>query len=452
MRLIVKNVLWLEPLWIVLVAPSILLRDLLWDPWVQPWIVAALFLFWPLRWWYAHQLAPPTRMNRPFVLLLLWLPVTLWVSGDAERSWAAVGYLALGMALYLALLNWPPTQHYPCLLVAGIGAIGLALAMTGPALLASIPTKIFIFSDELMQSKPVDLFGSGETINSNVLAGALLLPSLVLGALALRWDWRPPGWGGWVLPPLLGAASLFMLATLLLTQSRGAYLAALVGGVLLLLLRWPRAWIVLAVAMLAALSVLAWEGATFSAQALDGGDSAASLSGRTDIWQYAFYTLLNFPLTGIGIGTFDQMMPLLYPDIEILSNGSISHAHNLALQVGLDLGLPGLLAYIWLLVGAFQILIGVLRHPAPEPAEAEIPAEENAQPRRRRSSTRRQRKAALRWTLAAGLLAGLVGMLVHGTVDAVLWGTRMALIPWLLLALTALLSVAPGKTSPVGRQ
>ncbi len=186
-----------------------------------------------------------------------------------------------------------------------------------------------------MQSKPVDLFGSGETINSNVLAGALLLPSFVLAALALRWDWRPAGRVGWILPPLLGVASLFMLATLLLTQSRGAYLAVLVGMVVLLLLRWPRTWIVLVVATLAAVSVLAWDGIIFTAQAIDGGDSAASLSSRVEIWQYAFYALLKFPLAGIGIGTFDQMMPLLYPRCrKFIQPGTISHAHNLSFASG----------------------------------------------------------------------------------------------------------------------
>jgi putative inorganic carbon (hco3(-)) transporter len=444
---IVGGVLWLEPLWIVLVAPSILLRDLLWDSWVQPWIVAALFLFWPLRWWHTRRLAPSTPMNRPLALLLLWLPVTLWASSDIERSWMALGYLVLGITLYLALLNWPLTQHYPCLLVAGIGAIGLALAMTGPALLATIPSKLFIFSDELMQSKPVDLFGSGETINSNVLAGALLLPSLVLGALALRWDWRPARWGGWILPPLVGVAALFMLASLLLTQSRGAYLAVLVGMLVLLRLRWPRAWIVLAVATAAVLSVLAWDGIIFSAQAIDGGDSAASLAGRAEIWQYAAYALLNFPLTGIGIGTFDQVMPLLFPDVANLSSPTVSHAHNLILQVGLDLGIPGLLAYGWLLVAAIRVLIDILRHAGTEPSTAEPWVETAPHHHRRRSSTSWKCKAALRWTLAAGLLAGLVGLLVHGMVDAVLWGTRMATIPWLLLALTALLSLPAGKAS-----
>ena len=130
MHRIIRRVLWLEPLWIVLVAPSILLRDFLWDPWVQPWIVAALFLFWPLRWWHTRRLAPPTRMNRPLALLLLWLPVTLWASSDVERSWAALGYLVLGITgfgsalIVVPLLAW----RWPLPEV-----VALALLMDAPA-------------------------------------------------------------------------------------------------------------------------------------------------------------------------------------------------------------------------------------------------------------------------------------------------------------------------------
>jgi hypothetical protein len=42
------------------------------------------------------------------------------------------------------------------------------------------------------------------------------------------------------------------------------------------------------------------------------------------------------------------------------------------------------------------------------------------------------------WTLAAGVLGGMVALLVHGQVDAALWGTKLAFIPWLLFALTVL--------------
>src|SRR5689334_22542868 len=78
--------LWLEPFWIVALAPSILMRELLWDPWMQPWLIGALFLFWPLRLLYTRRLLPPTPLNWPLALLLLWSPVALWVSAYPERS------------------------------------------------------------------------------------------------------------------------------------------------------------------------------------------------------------------------------------------------------------------------------------------------------------------------------------------------------------------------------
>jgi hypothetical protein len=41
--------------------------------------------------------------------------------------------------------------------------------------------------------------------------------------------------------------------------------------------------------------------------------------------------------------------------------------------------------------------------------------------------------------LAAGLLAGLTILVVHGLTDATTWGTKPAFIPWLILGLAAAL-------------
>jgi len=43
------------------------------------------------------------------------------------------------------------------------------------------------------------------------------------------------------------------------------------------------------------------------------------------------------------------------------------------------------------------------------------------------------------WALAAGCLAALVGMQVHGLLDAVTWGNKLAFIPWLIFAQITLL-------------
>ncbi|CAN5424588.1 hypothetical protein BH10CHL1_BH10CHL1_06950 [soil metagenome] len=435
----VTGLLWLEPIWVISLMPSLLLRDFFWDPWVQPWLIGSLLLFWPLRLLATRRLAPCTPLNRPIALLLLWSPVALWASRYPERSWDALGYLMLGIALYSALLNWSLTQRYPWLVVGGLGAIGLVLTATGPALLANIPSKLFLFSDDIRQSQPVNLFGLGETMNSNVLAGALLLPIPFLAALALRWDWSPKPTRRW-LPLLLGLGALLMISTLILTQSRGAYLALAIGLIVVVLLRWPQAWLAMVVPTLAVVAVLAWNGTVLFAQPLGSAGSITSLSGRAEVWQRALYALRDFPLTGIGIGTFDLIIPKLYPYTK-MSGANIPHAHNLFLQVGVDLGLPGLVAYSWLLVSAIRILIGILR----SAGEVEQPGRASSGSARVRHALRKERKrcAALRWTLAAGGLGAFASLLIHGLVDAVAWGTKVAFLAWLLLALTALLALPP---------
>ena len=59
--------------------------------------------------------------------------------------------------------------------------------------------------------------------------------------------------------------------------------------------------------------------------------------------------LQDFPFTGIGMGSFEQVTNLLYP-LFIAPGGGITHAHNLFLQVAVDLGLPGLVAWLSILI------------------------------------------------------------------------------------------------------
>src|SRR4051812_49212764 len=61
------RVLWLEPIWIALLAPSLLFPGRFWVAASQPTLVLLLFLFWPLR-----LLAPQARagLPRPWLFVL----------------------------------------------------------------------------------------------------------------------------------------------------------------------------------------------------------------------------------------------------------------------------------------------------------------------------------------------------------------------------------------------
>jgi putative inorganic carbon (HCO3(-)) transporter len=134
-----------------------------------------------------------------------------------------------------------------------------------------------------------------------------------------------------------------------------------------------------------------------------------SLSDRAEIWSRAIYGIQDFSLTGMGLGTFRYIMPVLYPLFTVSPEADLGHAHNEWLQAGVDVGLLGLIAFVALQGLALVLAYRAFRQPAP---------------------------ALLRW-LMAGVLAGLVAHTVFGLTDAVALGAKPGVFFWLLLALTA---------------
>jgi putative inorganic carbon (HCO3(-)) transporter len=218
---------------------------------------------------------------------------------------------------------------------------------------------------------------------------------------------------------LVLANGLLLSGTLLLTQSRGGLLGfgASFLFILLVVLRRHRG-IVLTLILLAVMGAIAL---AFDKQMADaalavlGGSSdtgslgGSSLAGRWEIWTRAVYGIQDFPFTGMGVGTFRNIVNLRYPLSLLNQNTDIAHAHNHLLQTGLDLGIPGLVAYIALWLGCAMML------------------------------WRSWRYSSSFWLrlLAVGLAANLVAYGVYGMVDTVALGARPGFIFWLLLGLIA---------------
>ena len=187
---------------------------------------------------------------------------------------------------------------------------------------------------------------------------------------------------------------------------------AAAAGVLLLA-RWPRLLYSLVAAPLLVAGLLSYFPPVDVQAELARLLSIGGLSGRQEIWVRALAALEDFSYTGIGLGLFGQVTPALYP-YDLLPGASYLHAHNVYLQVGLDLGMAGQIAYIslWILVAA--LLIDMLRKPA--------------------SPTIR--------TLTLGSLGASATLLANGLVDAAMWGTKLSFLPWMLFALVVQLSTA----------
>jgi len=415
---LLRKIAWFEPFWVLLVGvlllvPARFLPPAMW-PQVQtarPWLIAALLLFWPVRRLAYGRLSAPSPLNLPLAVLIAWLPVNLWASADKTLSWEALGYLAFALALFFAVINWPPFLAAPQRL-AWLLALGGAGMLVAAPLLSRLLIPVLPGSgpfDALMQ-RLADLTPGEVNLNRTAGALALFLPFYL--ALALRRDWTRRFW-----PPLLFLLLAGATATVLaLTQSRGAALAGSVGAFAVIFLRWPR--LRPATPLLILLAPLALAGVDAigpAAPAAAAGAISMGWDGRLELWSRALYILADFPFTGAGIGTFDRVVPILYPLFLSTPGSPVSHAHNLILQVGVDLGLPGLIAWLAVLVNSFLLLAGVLR----------------------------QRQDALPWALAAGVAGSLGVMLVHGLVDAALWGSKPAFLPWLFVALAVVVSLPP---------
>jgi O-antigen ligase len=125
----------------------------------------------------------------------------------------------------------------------------------------------------------------------------------------------------------------------------------------------------------------------------------------------ALYGIQDFPFTGMGMGTFRQVVHVLYPLFLTSPDVDLGHAHNEFLQATLDLGIPGLTAFLALQGMALALAYKTFRSTAPN---------------------------WMRWT-AAGALAGLVAHDVYGLTDAVALGAKPGVLFWMLLGLIAVL-------------
>lgn len=351
-------------------------------------------------------LVPRAPANWGVLGLCAMLPVSLWATALPEKTWVQVLRLLAGVGVFYAAAGWARSPRRAWWSMWGLGALGLALG--GAALFAvdwtarKIP---FIPVDFLAQLPRL-----GEGVHPNVMAGGLVL---LIPMLAGWWlfDLRRLGWLG---ASAVAGLLVFMTAVVVLTKSRGGYLGVAAGLALLVVLRWPRwGWsVVLGAGLLGAVALYAPASPVNLAGLTDSG-TIMTLEGRMEIWSRGVYMLRDFPLTGVGMGSFTEVADTLYPFFSF-EPGSVTHAHNLLLQIGADLGVPGLAAWVAALVGMIAAGWGLLR------------------------SRFAGGSHEVSWkAVGAGCLCSLLALVTHGVFDAVVWGTRASFIPWVVWGVCA---------------
>lgn len=209
---------------------------------------------------------------------------------------------------------------------------------------------------------------AGEFLSPNTLGVLLAMALPVALALALRGP-RP-------LRPLLLAASALCGVGLVLTLSRGAFLAG--AGALGLMLFWAPFRRFALMAILAGTIALVVSAPSFNGgyvvrtvtQRIQSIQTTGSQDPRWTVWNDAINQFGRHPLFGVGGSNFQSRLLGSQSADPVFNEQSAAgvpysrfppHAHNIVLNITAELGLVGLVALTWVVVTLVRLLARACR-------------------------------------------------------------------------------------------
>jgi O-antigen ligase len=229
--------------------------------------------------------------------------------------------------------------------------------------------------------------------NPNVLAE--YLGFIIPINLGLLWAAKKPAVKG-----LLGIITSIIALCLILTFSRGAWLGLALAVMIFAVLKEPRLLIVILV--LAFVSPAFMPDVVQTRIASIGSLEDSSNAFRISIWIAALRMIKDYWLTGVGLGL--SAFARVYRDYMIAGTPAL-HAHNLYLEMGLEMGIAGLLTFMWMIGAGLSKAV-------------------------KASKTGRAVSSVI-----VGIIGGLAGHLLHGLFDYVWFSPRIVMLFWILFGM-----------------
>ncbi|MCL5950785.1 MAG: O-antigen ligase family protein [Chloroflexi bacterium] len=393
---------------------------------------ALIGVVWAARAWTAGALTRWTRLDIPIAIMVLWMPASLWASTDWGASLPKIYGVILSVLFFYSVVNHVSSRRDLAWASAWLVVASIAIALAGlvgtdwaQGHIISLGS-VYDHLPRIIQGLPRSIAGG---FDRNGVGGTLTLTVPLLASFAFTRSSLiaevHPGFAkrqGW----LVAFALALSLVTLVLTQSRGAWLGTAIGLTALAVERERRLpWLVIAGAVcIGGVALLGfWPAVAGLILKLDAANG--TIASRLEVWGRGVMMVQDFPFTGIGIGTYNEMAHALYPFFLAAPNEVVAHAHNTILQVAVDAGLPVLVAYIALLTG-FAIAIVRGYRMTSDPA---------------------------RRALLMGLGAGMLAHQVFGLTDAFMLGTKPGVLLWVFFALAiAILEHMNSETQPASAE
>ncbi|RLC98895.1 MAG: hypothetical protein DRI77_03955 [Chloroflexi bacterium] len=295
-----------------------------------------------------------TPLDLPLLLFLLSAVLGLWPAYDRALCWNTLIALGAGFLLYILISRLAVSRRWWHAIAAIIVFASVLLSLYFVTQYAHLgyPEKVGVISRlgvliSKIAPSVADWAPKANGVATFLEGGFFLAVALVL--TEKRIGWRIGGGIG---------AGLIALA-LLMSASRGAWLAVAVTAVIWAAIHWRLARAVAIAGGILALGLVVYVIVRGDVTAL--GDipiikqTLAPMFIRPDrlaVYRGSVYLIQDFPLTGIGLGGQFAMVYAKYA--LLIQHAFLYYSHNLYLEAWLEQGLPGITALLWLMAALYQ--------------------------------------------------------------------------------------------------
>jgi O-antigen ligase len=296
--------------------------------------------------WLAEQLAGHSTPPRP--LLRVSLPFLGYLGAVVASAAVAREYSLAGFQIFLLVQMFLLYVYVVHAVRSRQGAsFVVAMLLVGLVVVSLVIIGVRLVGHDISVggiTARIDGYGrvSGLFGTPNAVAGYLSLllapaASVLLTGLPFRYKW------------LAACAFAVGTAAMILTQSRGGWVAFVLSMAVLCLASWRRRWlsatllivlVVIVVPLFVTLQPTLFPRLT--------ADDAGSADSRVPLDHLALRMIKDKPVLGVGANGFAAMMDR-YASPEI-ANDWLFTVHNNYLLIGAETGLIGLAAFLWLLL------------------------------------------------------------------------------------------------------
>lgn len=364
------------------------------DAWLPAWMTAGLYLLFAAvpasiafstlahamllvgvlaaRPWRMEGWAGPRWVALPFLALLLVAVVSALAGEGRLHRLVLIGHdyriFIVPWMVMVALSSANPQRLFKVMAVMTVaaGVMGIAQYYLGFAM----PTVdgVAQIDDVGGRFRAEGFFNNPMTYSGVLLILAAVFVSLGLGSCAPgRWWWL--------------TAAVFAVLGVLVSLSRSGLLG-LVVGLVVIGLRFSRKWVLVALVVLTVPPVLYWSGVVpipamelpVVVRRMNLSDMVHSVRGRLYLWEAAWRGYRDHPWLGVGMNAQTDPM-LAYQRVVSAEHGNYDYAgswgapaHNVYLEILLELGTFGLIAYLGMWAVVFTWIGLTLQRAPPQAA------------------------------------------------------------------------------------